>query len=202
MKKVTLVFALFCIISSTVSAQKAERKPFNKAAAEEFADYELQNQLYLSGDEKFVLTNVKYDTARDAKKGHLIREVTETTTTVTIRKGEKGKVVEWENDNLVWVTFDSKDRQGLKLPFVPSASGKGNSGNNLVLRTDSICGYQYNGDAIPCKPSARKITLGSLEDEDMVTYTFQVDKPKLEYEPIDKKVKKVNKVTSKGVKVK
>ena len=193
MKKITLIFGLFLTLFA--SAQKTERVAFNKAAYKEFEDYEQKTQLYLSSGE-FKLTYVKYDTVYSAKHGHPQRDITATTTVIIIRAGEKGQIVEWVGDTL-WVKFDTRDKMGLKLPFVPSASGSGNSSNNLILKTDVA--RQINGDPIPGS-SSKKITLG--EGDDRLTYTFEGDKPHLEYEPIRKNFHEKTQIRSRGVKVK
>ncbi len=207
MKKITTVFTVLLFIAFAASAQKKGKpasafKPFTKAASEEFKDFEEINQIYLNNENKFVLTTFKRDTVYSSKNSRPSREIIVTVIPVTIRPHEKGKLMEWEGDSVAWVLFDTEEKQGLKLPFVPTGSGSGNTGNNMALRIDKICGYQINGDAILCKATDKKVTLGSVETEDLATYTFVGDRPHIVYKPIFKEKTKIVKVKSRGYKVK
>lgn len=197
MKKITIILTLFITFTAgTVSAQKADRRPYNKDVAKKFADFEQGIQIYLS--EEFVLTNVQLDTVVSTKKGVAVTTINTHTITIKIRYKERGRIVEWRGDTC-FVEFSTEDKELTTLPFTPI--GGGGRSNNLALMVNTICGQQINGDPIICPATTRKITLPWGEEQKLV-FTFQGDRPNLEYVGQSMQTNEVKKVKSKGVKVK
>ena len=198
MRNLTVLFTALLLITFTGSAsaqKKNERKPYNKEVAKTFTDVESSVQVYLSSE--ITLLSVIKDTVVTAKNGKAVTTVNDDIMTITVRNKERGQIIEWRGDTC-FVQFSTKDQELTTLPFVPSGSGKN---NNLVLMTNTICGYQIDGSPIYCPTNARKITLVDTEGNER-TFSFSGDRPKLEYVPQLVKTKAVKKVKSKGVKVK
>lgn len=136
MKKIIILMTCMSTYSCFVHAQKPEIVSYTYSLGEEMkkSEQESLKQFFLSSS-GLMLSIPKKVTTYKTKKGVTEKKVTDETLYLEFRPLEKGIYVERDSvSNILYIAFDTKNKQRFTLPFAASGDGKD---NQYVLMCDT-----------------------------------------------------------------